>query len=673
MTEHILKQKERQLSLLAGIDRIRDTVDHGGSPQMMFGAIASLLKRHFHCDAVAIMLIDDETQTVEALAANSVPDDMALELCKEAIHYDTPQSLEKAVWQHTLGVQIVLDNIGSVVGSFFVARNGIPLNDDDVELLTLAESQIDSAVMQARNMWKLAERNRELEAIFQIDHLRDSTPDEMSLLDSFLAVILKHYEANFCIAFVEDEQYNEILIRGSLEQNVSTEPVILHMRMKAFEVQSPQQIPAPMQLEPNVLLAAPLKVSSQPVGAILVGREKAFSISDHRLMYAMVSQMDSAIVKHRIARQLDQRNRELEAIYRIDRIRDQDTELDIMLTGVLEELCNVVACEMGYIMLYNEETAILELMGTTASSSVKFNEQFESIIHDYSRQALTTEDVIYDNAPDNFLLSIVSIPLILKNKIIGVFGAINSSHKNGFSKDDRRMLTAITSQVDTAVFERLERRRMRQVLSRSVDPKVLEALLQRADDKILAGERVILTVLFADLRGSTEWTERTEPEVFVDILNQFLEEMTNCIFKHGGTLDKFVGDEIIALFGTPIPMEDHAYHAARTALEMKFVQQKLIEELAGHGRELPPMGIGIASGEVIAGEFGPPFRTDFTAMGRVMNLGSRLCGEAQGHQIIISPNTYAMLGKRFKVTTLSPVQPKGIGQPVQVYELLGES
>jgi len=196
--------------------------------------------------------------------------------------------------------------------------------------------------------------------------------------------------------------------------------------------------------------------------------------------------------------------------------------------------------------------------------------------------------------------------------------------------------------------------------------------LQRADDSVLAGERVVLTVLFADLRGSTEWAERTEPDEFVETLNRFLEEMTNVIFRHGGTLDKFVGDEVIALFGSPVPMEDHAYHAAKAALEMQQIQQQLIVELAAEGKELPVMGVGISSGEVIAGEFGPAIRTDFTAMGRVMNLGSRLCSEASGSQVIISSVTHEMLNDRFNVNKLAPVQPKGIIQPVQIYELLGE-
>jgi adenylate cyclase len=210
---------------------------------------------------------------------------------------------------------------------------------------------------------------------------------------------------------------------------------------------------------------------------------------------------------------------------------------------------------------------------------------------------------------------------------------------------------------------------MRKVLSRSVDPKVLDHLLERANDTILAGERKVLTVLFADLRGSTEWAERTEPEELVSTLNIFLGRMVDVIFNHGGTLDKFVGDEVIALFGTPLKMTDHALCAAQTALHMQQVHAQIRAEIEAQGRELPPMGIGISSGEVIAGEIGSPVRTDYTAMGRVMNLGARLCSAARPGQIVISRTTYDMIQSQADVQPLEPIALKGIGDQIQAYEL----
>jgi adenylate cyclase len=292
------------------------------------------------------------------------------------------------------------------------------------------------------------------------------------------------------------------------------------------------------------------------------------------------------------------------------------------------------------------------------------------VISRWSREALFKATTVYSNQPEGEVRSILAIPLILNAKIIGVFGALNSSSPRGFSHEDRRMLTAITSQIDTAIFERLERRKLRKVMSRSVDPKVLEHLLQNTSDNVLTGERMVLSVIFADIRGSTEWAERTTPEELVMLLNTFLSRMTDVIFKHGGTLDKFVGDEVIALFGSPIPMPDHALRAARTALEMQQAHQALVNEFRKQEKELPLMGVGISSGEVIAGEFGPPIRTDYTAIGRVMNLGARLCSVAGGGQILISPSTYHTVRDQVEVNKKEPISLKGIGQPVPVFELL---
>jgi adenylate cyclase len=328
----------------------------------------------------------------------------------------------------------------------------------------------------------------------------------------------------------------------------------------------------------------------------------------------------------------------------------------------------VVASEIGFLMLFTEtEERALELKATTVEG-VLTTPAFHEAIHTYSRRALDEAQPVFSNKPEGPVHSIIAIPLILKETIIGVFGALNSRSPYGFSAEDRRVLQAITSQVDTAVFERLEQRRIRRALSRSVDPKVMEHLLKHASDTMLAGERVVLTSLFADLRGSTAWGERTDPEQLVSTLNRFLGAMTEVIFKYEGTLDKFVGDEVIALFGCPMPMDDHALRATRCAQEMQAVHARLQAELEAQGIELPPVGIGISTGEVIAGEIGSPVRTDFTGLGRVMNLGARLCSVAGPEEIVISSATHEATRDQIAAKEVDAVGLKGLGD-VKAYVL----
>lgn len=662
---------ERQLQLILAIDAVRDKLRDDDNPQTMFQSLAALLKYQFEADACAITIFNEKNRQPESIAAASLPPDMAVNLCQEAMEYTEPTAIAHTIWPYAIGFQIILDADGPPMGGIFLGRRSRDFSESEIDLLKLAESQIDSAVLQARVIWKLAYRNRELEAIYQIDRLRDTVRDELSLINGVTSLVLEYFQAALCMVVLSSADSGEFVVRGIVDKKDLSHTILEEIRSITKDLQSPQLIPTPMGIDESLhLLGAPFHVMGEKLGALVVGRASEFLIEDLRLMYAIASQIDSAVIHFRTQQQLINRKLELEVIYRIDRIRDQVHDFDSMLQNVLVEICRAISSEMGYLMLYNaEKEDALELKAWTKSNLLTTPE-FSQTIKAISREALDAAHLVYNNQPNGAIRSIIAIPLILNDRIIGVFGALNSERPGGFDVEDRRMLTAITSQVDTAVFERLERRRMRGVLSRCVDPKVLEALLQRADDSILAGERVVISMLFADLRGSTEWAEHTEPEEFVSILNKFLETMTDIIFAQGGTLDKYVGDEIIALFGTPVSMDDHAYYAAVAALEMQEAHRRLQIELESQGKFLPPMGIGVSTGEVIAGEFGPPMRTDFTAMGRMMNLGSRLCSAADPHQVLISPNTYSMLGNRARVRALEPITPKGINKPVQIYELL---
>jgi adenylate cyclase len=661
--------KDRQLQLLLALDEARDSIDDSGDPMAMFRQIVRLLKQHFNADGCAILLVDTKTRETEALSSMGIPNDMVEELAREALDFSKPKPLTASAWKFSLGVRIVLDREKTIPGAIVLVRDSSEFSPDAIELLEIAESQIDSAVIQARTIWRLAERNRELEAIYQIDRLRDDSADEDTLYVAFSSLLLKQFQAEMCQFALLDTDAGKLRPRNVVDNRGLSESQLAAIIAATQDIQTTTRLDAPPGIENVYLLAAPFIVSGARLGAVVIGRQQPFSINDTRLMVAMNSQMDSAIAKSRTSLLLEHRTRELEAIYRIDHIRDREDDFDAMLYQVLQELCKALSCETGYIMLYNKDKEDpLEIRASTLETLIS-NPEYIDLIKRVSREALDTEHVVKHNDLHGGIHSIASTPLILNEQVIGVFGAINSSRPRGFTADDGRMLAAITSQVDTAVFERLERRRMRKVLSRSVDPKVLDHLLKRADDTVLTGERVILSVLFADIRGSTEWAERTPPDEFVSILNTFLGMMTDVIFKHGGTLDKFVGDEVIALFGSPVLMPNHALHACRTALEMQQVHERLRKQFSSQGKELPPIGIGISSGEVIAGEFGPPIRTDFTAMGRVMNLGARLCSAASAQQIVISENTYMDLQGKADVEKMTPVPLKGISRQVDTYLL----
>lgn len=664
-----LTQKQRELDMLLKLDGVRDTLNEDSDPQAMFDALVDFLRAWFNADGCAIVVVAETSDDVELSAASGIPEQMAHELCRVAMEQPGIQPLQHSIWQHILGVQIILGEYS--MGGLVLARNTEAFTDDDQSMLTLVESQLDSAVIQARNVWKLSQHNLELQAIYDIDRLRDQASGEIEMMNSFTGVAIQYLQADLCLMLLADAETPGMIMRGIVDKYALSTEELESIREKSQLITIPQVIPTPERIQKLRLLAAPFAVAGERLGAVIIGREHPFSVSDHRLLHALMSQMDSALVFARTQSQLTQRKKELEIIYRIDRIRDREKDLDLMLQAVLTELTIAVASEMGFVTLYNSsQDEEMELRAFTVDGKQLTSPDYLTSVQGISRRALQQGSIIFSNASEDPIRSFVAIPLILNERIIGVFGVVNSTNNQGFNAEDRRMLAAITSQVDTAIFERLEQRRMRAILSRSVDPKVVEHLLQKADFHILAGERVTLTVLFADLRGSTEWAERTIPEELVATLNAFLGQMTDIILEFGGTLDKFVGDQVIGLFGTPVQMSDHAYRAAAAATRMQAVHAELQASLQAQGRELPDMGIGISSGEAIAGEFGHRIRSEFTALGRMVNLGSRLCGAAEPKQTLISESTYQMIQNLITARDLGKHSFKGISQPARIYELI---
>jgi adenylate cyclase len=663
-------QTQRQLELIQALDRIRDSYGDADDPAAMFNKITALLAEQFTADACGILLLGSADDALECAAATGMDSEQVIALGHQVLARNGWTKLSAAAPAYTLAAPIILN--GERLGAMMIIRSHPEFDDTDWALLEAAESQVDSAVIQARTIWKYRQRNRELEAVHEIDHLRDYTPLETDLISGFTTILLKYFQAELCMIALSHSDSGDLIVRGVVDKYTLPPQVLAAITEAAENLTTTQALPAPSGFEHLHLLAAPLFVAGTRTGGIVLGRAAAFRRSDHHLLAVMTTQMDSAIAYSRLYQQLNQRNRELEVIYRVDRIRDQETDFDTLLQKVLRELCDVVSGEIGYIMLYTDrEEAPLEMKSSTVEGALPSLDYAEAIQY-FSRQALDTGQIVFDNAVSmGGVRSIVAVPLILNQRIIGVFGAVNSTHARGFSSEDRRLLSAITSQVDTAIFERLEQRRMRSLLSRSVDPKVLEIMLRQTNAaNLLSGERIVISVLFADLRGSTQWAEQVEPEELVTLLNLFLGRMTDVIFMHSGTLDKFVGDQVIGLFGSPLFLPDHAERAARAALAMQAAHQELAVELAARGHQLPPLGIGISSGEVIAGELGPSIRTDFTAIGRAMNLGARLCSAAGPGQIFISQATYNLVQLRSRVRALEPLQLKGISQPAPVYELL---
>jgi adenylate cyclase len=221
--------------------------------------------------------------------------------------------------------------------------------------------------------------------------------------------------------------------------------------------------------------------------------------------------------------------------------------------------------------------------------------------------------------------------------------------------------------------EAREKRWIRQAFGRYVSPSVVEVITTHPERLELGGEELETTVLFADLEGFTQLSETMPPQTLIGLLNDYFTPMTQIIMSYRGTLDKYIGDALMALWGAPVPLPDHALRACWAALEMQQTMAELQADWQAQG--LPPLvaRLGLHTGPVVAGNVGSRERFNYTVLGDTVNLASRLEGvnKVYGTRIILSEETSQRVKDRLLVRELDLVQVKGRAQPVRIYELLG--
>ncbi len=218
-------------------------------------------------------------------------------------------------------------------------------------------------------------------------------------------------------------------------------------------------------------------------------------------------------------------------------------------------------------------------------------------------------------------------------------------------------------------------KRMKTTMYRYMTPGVAERVMALGEDALMVGERKEVTILFSDIRGYTTLTENLGASEVVTLLNQYFETMVEAVFNHEGTLDKFIGDALMAVFGAPLPLtENHAWMAVRSALDMRRRLEEFNRKRVIDNQPEIRIGIGIGSGEVVSGNIGSQKRMDYTVIGDGVNLSARLesLTKEYGCDIIISEQTYNLCGDRLWVRELDKIRVKGKQQAVNIYELIGD-
>jgi adenylate cyclase len=271
--------------------------------------------------------------------------------------------------------------------------------------------------------------------------------------------------------------------------------------------------------------------------------------------------------------------------------------------------------------------------------------------------------------------STICAPLVGEKRVHGAIYADRLDPFAAFKPDDLELISAVAAQTAIAVenaraHERLAREEVaRANYSRFLPEYVVKQMLENPDSFKLGGVNQTITILFADIRGFTSISEHAPPEKIVSLLNRYFSAMTDIIFAHGGTLDKYLGDGLMALFGAPTTTPEDASNALNAAVAMQRRLLGINTELRKEGLSEVGVGIGLHTGEVTVGYIGSERRSEYTAIGDSVNTASRLESNAKGGEILISDATAKAARSRYKLQPREPITVKNREQPVVLWEV----
>jgi class 3 adenylate cyclase len=344
-----------------------------------------------------------------------------------------------------------------------------------------------------------------------------------------------------------------------------------------------------------------------------------------------------------------------------------------------------------HLMLFNERTETLEVAASSDYEGPVNEPVFvateESTLGQVMlrQEPLLINDVEKDCSPEvreNVRGgSVLYMPLLHSDKAMGILVLVHGM-KNGFNSNhlnffrlvaDRLVVTIVLSRFYTQMLQEEGRRCL---LARFFSKTVTEKILSSEGEIHLGGERRRVTIIFADLHGFTSLSEEMDQEKVVEILNTFFSTMTPIIFKHNGTLDKFIGDAMMAIFGAPISHDDDPFEAIQVAVEMMRAREAINQTYRHLGWPELKVSIGVNSGEVVAGYIGSEDHLNYTVIGDVVNTASRLQSSAGPNEILAGKTVIDLVGDRIgeieglkRIVELPPRRLKGKEKEIAVYRI----
>ena len=364
-----------------------------------------------------------------------------------------------------------------------------------------------------------------------------------------------------------------------------------------------------------------------------------------------------------------------------------ERDLDKLLEKILLALFKFVNADRGVILLREADGSLQPRAARRRDGSDAPIQVSSTILNHVvnEKKSVITHDASMDFAASkgksmilNRISSAIVVPLLHEKEVLGALW-LDSESLAQFQQKDLEIITSVSNQAalfieNTLLAKKIEHEIVtRERFSRLLSPNVAEQVISGKLEIKKGGQLVQeCTVFNSDIRGFTRMSEGTTAELMVDMLNEYFEEMVAAIFKYEGTLDKFMGDGIMALWGAPAPHPDDVLRCVRSALDQMELLGTFNRKRIELGLSPLAIGMGIHTGPLVAGYVGSSKALSYTVIGDTANVSARLCGIALAGQIIVSESTLARLGQRFEVEELPPAQLKGKEKPLRIYNVKRE-
>ena len=364
-----------------------------------------------------------------------------------------------------------------------------------------------------------------------------------------------------------------------------------------------------------------------------------------------------------------------------------ELDLDKLLPKILDKAFELVGCDRGVILLMDSHGELAPRFVKTRSGKSDPNIVLSKTVMaevTTNRAAVLSSDATMDarfSGAHSIIMqgirSTMTLPLLHAGDLLGIMHLDSLFTSNAFTEKDLQICTGMAAQAAISIQNarlatRIEKEaQTRAQISRLIPPSVVEQVLKGELTIEKGGRQTEVTMLFSDIRGFTTMSDGRPPQEIVNTLNEYFEVMVDILFKYSGTLDKFVGDEIIGLFGAPIAIDDAPFKAVACALAMLQALEEFNRTRAAENQAPIRIGIGINTGNVITGSIGSTRALQYTAIGDAMNVASRLVNVASSGEIIVSEDTYRYVVGRVEATALPPVKVKGKAEELKVFRITG--